>query len=133
MKIWHEVVSEHSMNLRMIGVFKNVQDADKAKDVIEKFTEYALESEGDLNESTSRYGKPLLDLMEKFRVYSIRPGEMEQFMYDVHVDVDGSNVVITTDESEVSAFMKILIDKGAKVEIYSAHDYPEATADNNSE
>lgn len=130
MKVWHEVVSEHSMNLRMIGVFKEVQDADKAKEVIEKFTKYAKDKEGELNESTKRYDKTLIDLMEKYRVYSIGPNEMEQFIYNVSVEVDGSNVVITTDESEVSAFMKILIYKGAKVEVYSAHNYPETTEDN---
>jgi hypothetical protein len=54
---------------------------------------------------------------------------MEQFMFDVSVDIKGSKVVITTDESEVSAFIKVLLDKGAKVEIYSSHDYPEVAED----
>ena len=26
---------------------------------------------------------------------------------------------------DVSAFLKVLLDKGARVEVYSAHDYPD--------
>ncbi len=34
-------------------------------------------------------------------------------------------IILTTNESEVSAFFKLMIEKGAKVEIYSANDYPD--------
>ena len=34
-------------------------------------------------------------------------------------------VIIMTDEVDVSALLKLLLDRGAKVEVYSAHDYPE--------
>lgn len=34
-------------------------------------------------------------------------------------------MILTTDESEVSAFLKVMIQKEAKVEVYSAHDYPD--------
>jgi len=40
--------------------------------------------------------------------------------------VEGDKIILTTEESEVSAFFKLMIIKGAKVEIYSAHDYPDA-------
>ena len=36
--------------------------------------------------------------------------------------VDPNTLVITTDESDVGAFIKIMTDGGAKIEVYSAHD-----------
>jgi hypothetical protein len=133
MKIWHESVSEHSMKLVMIGSFKEVQDADKAKEVIDRFTSYAIEKEHVLGEDIDRFDKSMLSLMESVKIYTLRPAELEQFMYDVHVEVEGSKVVINTDESEISAFMKILIDKGARVEVYSAHDHPDVSKDDGGE
>jgi Family of unknown function (DUF6375) len=59
-------------------------------------------------------------------LYSIGPPELEQFNYDVHVEQKANTLILTTDESEVSAFLKLLIERGAKVEVYSAHDYPDS-------
>ncbi|WP_251259298.1 DUF6375 family protein [Klebsiella michiganensis] len=36
---------------------------------------------------------------------------------------------MTTDEAEVSAFVKLFVEAGAKVEIFSAHDYPSDSSD----
>jgi hypothetical protein len=43
----------------------------------------------------------------------------------VRVETKGNDIVLTTEEIEVSAFLKVLIDHGARVEVYSAHDYPD--------
>ena len=42
-----------------------------------------------------------------------------------YLTAEDDKVVVTTNESDVSAFLKVMIDKGARVEVYSAHDYPE--------
>ena len=55
----------------------------------------------------------------------LRPAELEQFAYDVTVEVEDSQIVVTTDEIDVSAFLTVLIEKGARVEVYSAYAYPE--------
>ena len=65
------------------------------------------------------------DLFKRVDVYSISPAELGQFSYDVSVSVESDHLVVTTDEIDVSAFLKVLLDKGARVEVYSAHDYPE--------
>ncbi|WP_419780286.1 DUF6375 family protein [Maridesulfovibrio sp.] len=133
MKIWHESVSEHSMRLVMIGSFKEVRDADKAKDIIDKFTGYALENDDKLDANTDRYDDALLDLMRNTNTHLIGPSEIEQFMYGVDVGTEGKKIIIQTDESEVSAFMKILINEGARVEVYSGHDYPEVIEEETTE
>ncbi len=65
-------------------------------------------------------------LFLKIYLYTIGPPEVEQFAYDVNVKLDAARIVVTTDESDVSAFLKVLVDHGAsRVEVFSAHFYKE--------
>jgi hypothetical protein len=117
------------MNLVMIGHFKDSGTAAAAKEAIDQLTEYVMaESQAgeiEICGHTDRFSKKLLDLLHELRLYDVGPVELEQFGYDFRVKVDDDKVVLTTDESDVSAFLKVLIDKGARVEVYSAHHYPD--------
>ena len=128
MKIWVGYGSEHSANLVMIGRFEDVGGASQAMRVIEQLTSQVnADIKAGLltvGEPTARYTDAALDLLGRVNVNTIGPAELEQFAYDVTVKVEGNEVVITTDEIDVSAFLKVLIDKGARVEVYSAHDHP---------
>ena len=128
MKIWKGYGSEHSANLVMIGHFKEARDAEETKRLIDQIINWVMQ---DTNESGSdwpprdRFTDTMLEFLMKTNLVSLRPEEIEQFLYDVQVKVDGNKIVITTDEIDVSAFLKVLIEKGARVEMYSAHDYPD--------
>ena len=129
MKIWHQYGSEHSANLVMIGKFKSVSEATKAKEIIDNLTRQVNE---DVDKGTivvgsprERYGEEMLDLMWKLNVHSIGPGELEQFAYDFNVDVENDSVIVTTEEIDISAFLKVLFDQGACIQVYSAHHYPD--------
>lgn len=130
MKIWYGYGSEHSANLVMIGQFKEEDDATKAKEIIDKISAQvnADREAGLLNRArgTDRYTDGMRALLNEIKIYSISPAEFEQFEYDVKVEVINGEVVITTDEIDVSAFLKVLFDRGARVEVYSAHHYPES-------
>ncbi len=123
MKIWNSYGSEHSANLVMIGKFKDAGSAEKAQAVIEEIKEYMMQS-GDDHRDADRYSDGVMELLKRVNFLDVRPGELEQFTYDVSSKVDGDRLIITTDESDVSAFLKLMIDKGARVEVYSAHTYP---------
>lgn len=129
MKIWHGYGSEHSANLVMIGHFKDVGEAQKALKVIELLkdgVQHGVDSgEIVVGDYLSRYSDAIMDLFARGEVHSIGPAELEQFVYDVGVKREGKDVVITTDEIDVSAFLKVMINKGARVEVRSRHDYPE--------
>ncbi len=56
-----------------------------------------------------RYSDNMLALLTKLNLHSIGPGEMEQFAMDINSETKGNDVVVTTDESDVSAFLKLLI------------------------
>ncbi len=129
MKIWYQHGSEHSANLVMIGHFEDATEAAKAKEIIDALTtQVAKDQESGalvLGSPSDRYSNTMLDLLGRLNVASIAPGELEQFAYEVNVKVEGQSVVVTTDELDIAAFLKVLVLRGARVEVYSAHDHPD--------
>ena len=124
MKIWHGYGTDHSMNLVMIGQFKSPQDAKKAKDLIEMLSD-GLKDKVEPGSSRDRFSDEVLPLLREANCNNLSPAELEQFLYGVDIRVEGDKMILTTDESDVSAFLKVMIEKGAKVEVYSAHSYPD--------
>jgi len=130
MKIWRGYGSEHSSNLVMIGRFKTVAGAIEAKRIIERLTEQVradvkagLMEEGD---PPQRFTDHIMELFKEVETYIVAPAELSQFNYEFSVELQGDTVVLTTEEYDVSAFLKILVDGGARVEVFSRHDYPTA-------
>jgi hypothetical protein len=128
MKVWYQHGSEHSANLVMIGHFENVAEATKAKEIIDALARQVAEDQSNgtltVGSPTERYGNEMLDLLARLNV-SIGPQEVEQFAYEVSVEVKGNDLVLTTEELDISAFLKVMFMKGARIEVYSAHDYPD--------
>ena len=126
MKIWYQHGSEHSANLVMIGHFEDATEATKAKEIIDAITTQVLEDQDKgtlvLGSPSERYGKEMLDLLGRLNVM-IGPGELEQFAYEVSVKVEGNKIVLTTEEIDISAFLKVMFNRGARIEIYSAHNH----------
>lgn len=122
MKIWNGYGTEHSANLVMIGHFRNESDADKAKSAIEEIGRY-LNATGETYEGLDSFSEGMLNLLTKLKIYTFHPSEIDQFIYDVKVKCDDNRIVVTTDESDISAFLKILLEHDAKIEVYSAHVY----------
>jgi hypothetical protein len=129
MKIWRGYGSEHSMNLVMIGRFENAGDAARAEEAIEDITaQVSVEVQAGAIEvgerSADTYSDDMRALLSRHGIYTLGSFELEQFAYEVKVVLEGDSVIITSDESDLFAFLKVLIDKGARVEVYSAHHYP---------
>jgi hypothetical protein len=129
MKIWNGFGSEHSANLVMIGRFKETSEAKRVKEIIDRLTEQAMD-EGEMPRFDAalrhqRYSEPMSKLLNEFRIYSVGSIELEQLQYDVSHEVQDNAIIFKTDEIDISVFIKILIDKGARIEIYSAHDFPD--------
>ncbi len=124
MKIWNSYGSEHSMNLVMIGHFKTPEDAKKTHELIEKLSEN-LVGKIEVGEYSNRYGNDVRKILDEANIWNLSPRELEEFLYDHQFERDNDKIILTTEESEVSAFFKLMIEKGARIEIYSAHDYPD--------
>ncbi len=129
MKIWYQHGSEHSANLVMIGHFEDATEATKAKEIIDALTKQVAEDQDKgtlvLGSPSERYGTEMLDLLGRLNVAWFGPIELEQFAYEVTVKVEGSKIVLTTEEIDISAFLKVMFDRGARIEVYSAHNHPD--------
>lgn len=127
MKVWSGYGSEHSMNLKLIGHFAEASEARAAADAIGILTEAATKARdaGELivGEPLERFSEQLLRAMSEVNVYSFGHADVEQLLYEAAVQVDDADVVVTTDEIDVLAYVKVLIGKGARIEIYSMHDF----------
>jgi len=128
-KIWNGYGSEHSMNLVMIGHFKDATAAETALDTIKAATD-AVQKEADagrlvMGEPTDRFTDEMLKAVGDLRLHSVGARELEQFLYDVRAERRGDQVVLETDEVEVQVFVKLLLSQGARIEMYSAHDHPD--------
>jgi hypothetical protein len=129
MKIWYGFGSEHSSNLVMIGCFDDAGDAAKAMNVIERITDQVkVEVDTGLitvGGKTERFSSDMLNILSELNMPVIGTVELEQFAYEATIRVKGNQIVLKTEEIDVSAFMKILVMMGARVEVYSAHDHPD--------
>lgn len=124
MKIWQSYGAEHSMNLVIIGRFKEVADAEEFEDLFNSLTEFLREQKG-FDVDSDRYGNEVLDYLGKKNIYCLSPQQLGLFLYDVSIDQYGNEIRITS-EDDMTGLISLLVNKGAKVEIFSAHDYPES-------
>jgi hypothetical protein len=128
MKIWRSYGSEHSANLVMIGSFESEDDARKSELLFSELNAKANEEHtaGRLKDdwTNTRYSDELLRFLTARNIMDYGFNDAALFLYEHHVRREGTRLILTTEESEVSAFLKLMLKGGAKVEIYSAHDHP---------
>jgi Family of unknown function (DUF6375) len=135
MKIWNGYGSEHSMNLVLIGRFKRAQDAEKVEKDIGRLSAQASKDDSysiSFGEpEDQRFSDDMLSLLRSLNLNTLGPADLSQLVSDHHFKREGDQITVTTDEAEVSAFVKLFIEAGAKVEVFSAHDYPSDSSDAN--
>ena len=128
MKIWNGYGSEHSMNLVLIGKFKRAQDAEKVEKDIGKLSAQASKDDSHTiafdGPADQRFSDEMLSLLGKLNLNTLGPADLGQLLSDHRLKRKDDRITVTTDEAEVSAFVKLFIEAGAKVEVFSAHDYP---------
>lgn len=127
MKIWNSYGSEHSLNLVIIGSFKEEHEAEEFEKFIEKITNFLSEN-SEFDVEADRFDKKTSDFLSKENLFSLTPQQLGHLLYDVHVTRHGKKVRVSSDD-EVNAFISLLIHQGARVEVFSAHNYPEDEKD----
>lgn len=126
MKIWNGYGSEHSMNLVMVGQFKSIEEAEKAKELIEAVTEQIYDKvDCGIDNRPKRFSDEVMEILREKNLYIFGPEELEQFRYENSLDIEGDKLILKTEENDISVFLKLLIHQGAKVQVYSAHDHPD--------
>jgi hypothetical protein len=121
------------MNLVMIGRFREARDAEEARKLMEAIIRQATEEFVsplyDAKPKDHRFSNEMRNILDGAKIYDLSPQEVQQFAFDVRVKDVGSEVTVTTDESDVSGFLKVLLDRGARIEVYSKHDYTDSERD----
>lgn len=135
MKVWNGYGSEHSMNLVLIGKFKRVKDAEDVVSDIAAISELAVKEDAQETQfavpENQRFSDEMLELLMRLNINILGPTDIGQLISDHRLVHEADSIRVMTDEPEVSAFLKLFVDAGAKVEVYSAHDYPSSPAAGN--
>jgi len=122
MKLWTSYGAEHSLNLVIIGSFKEVVDAEEFESLVSSLTEFLM-NDKEFDVDSDRYSRGMLDYLGKKNLHCLSPQQLGQLLYDMNLEREGNKIVISSDD-DLNALTSLLIHKGAKVEAFSAHDYP---------
>ena len=122
MKIWFNYGSEHSMNLVLIGHFKNSLDAKSFVQNVENLKKF-LQENPEYEFNVLNFEPSVEEYLVKEHIAFLSPEQLNQILsYDV-IKNDGAKIEVTSDEF-LDGLIAWMIMKGAKVEIFSLHDYP---------
>ncbi len=130
MKIWNAFGSEHSANIVIIGRFKDTATAEATDVAIEELKHIMRNSENTADKK--RYTPEVTAVLKKIKVNYIAAEELGQFSFDFNAELKGSTIEVTTEEVDVSALIKLFIEQGARVAVFSRHDYPEGDSNKGS-
>lgn len=125
MRIWHSYGSEHSMDLILIGTFETASGAEAAIDRIKalKALAEAEWSDDDWRSQDERMPASLVARLVEMELYEMGRSDVDIYAFEFSARRDGSTVRIRTEESDVQGFLKVLIHLGARVEVFSRHQW----------
>jgi hypothetical protein len=123
-KIWTGYGSEHSTRTNIIGTFKTVEEAEKVESLFKQLQE-KLGGVIEFGDNRTRFDDRLMAILHELGTFMFSPQELEQFIDNYELDADAEQLHLKTDEENISAYIKLMVHHGAKLEIYSDHDYPE--------
>ena len=131
MKIWRGYGSEHSYRLVMIGHFADETAAAVTKDKFDKLTQHiaAQVDAGTFDvgwDTDERMNDSLREALRELGLYSLGLADVGNFAYDFDTELRGDAITLTTDEGEVQGFLKVMIDGGARIEVFSGHHWTDA-------
>lgn len=128
MRIWRSYGSEHSMDLVLIGKFVTVSGAEAAVERMEALkvlAEAEWSDDDDWLRRDQRMPTALRDGLMNLQLYEMGREDVDNYVFEHSIKRNGSTVTVTTEESEVQGFLKVLIRLGARVEVFSRHDWNE--------
>lgn len=123
MKLWFNYGSEHSSDIVLIGHFKKAADAQAFEQDLENLKRFLQES--------PKYQSNILSFDPSIKEYLVReeisflsPEQLDQILSYELLKRDGTKIKVNSDEF-LDGLVSWMITKGAKIEIFSLHDYPE--------
>lgn len=129
MKIWVGFGSEHSAALRMIGHFGSPEDAEVAREQLQKLCDLAVEKFDHERFAENPWAwyldSELRKSLEDLALFGFTPEDLASLVGEHLIDRHGSEIHIRTEETAVGGLIKFMIDRPVRVEVYSAHHFPD--------
>lgn len=125
MRIWRSYGSEHSMDLVLIGTFETPSSAQAAIEQMEALKDLAESewSDDDWRFPDERMPRKIVDELARLELYDMGRSDVDIFAFSHSVARKKETVYIETEETDVQGFLKVLIHLGARVEIFSRHQW----------
>lgn len=121
MKIWKSFSCEHSAKLRIIGKFKSAKDAQEAAESFNRLLKVEeREPKGD-----RIYSDEIAEVCREYNLGWLSEHDPQQLDFFDEIKAIGDRIEVKTDEVEIQVLLKVLLQRGARVELYSGHAYPE--------
>lgn len=130
MKIWSGYGSEHSAKLVMIGHFADLTKLRATQDKFKRLAEQvrAEEEAGTMDlgwDADERFSDTMRAVLAELNLYELSPADVENLVYEYDIETSGTTMTLSTDELDVQGFLKLLLDGGARIEVFSKHDWAE--------
>lgn len=115
------------MDLVLVGTFETVVGAEAAIEKMEALRTLADSewSDDDWSRQDERMPGSLMDALLELKLYYMGRSDVDIYAFEHTVERRDSTVRVRTEESEVQGFLKVLIHLGARVEVFSRHDWDE--------
>lgn len=123
MKIWFNYGSEHSLNIVLIGHFKKAVDAKAFEQDLENLKQF-LQENPKYEFNILNFDSSTKEYLAREQIAFLSPEQLDQILSYEVLKRDGAKIEVTSDEL-LDGLVSWMVMKGAKVEIFSLHDYPE--------
>lgn len=119
MKIWKSFAGEHSAKLKIIGTFKTAEDANKAA----AFYNELIDVEDKTKIGNQYFSDEVMKVLNKYDMHSLGENDPQEADFFSKFEPVGNKIEVLTDELDIQSIIKTFIRWGAKIELYSRHDY----------
>ena len=131
MKIWYGYASDHSAAIVMIGEFKTEEDAEQVYELINTLSENASSdsAEGllDFWGRNEQYSEETEKRLRELKLHNLSPSDIGDFAFlNPSIEKSGAVLRFWTNDVEIGGFVKLMVDRGAKVQVYSTNSYPDS-------
>lgn len=127
MKIWTSYSSEHSSRIRIIGRFKTKDELESFKDSFEQMKQLVADNLDECFNESDKFPIQILDQLGHDMIDhsgTIAAHDLLDFANEMSTEFEDKTVVIKSNESNWAGVIKMLVEAGAKIEMFSEHAYP---------
>lgn len=115
------------MDLVLIGRFETASAAEAAEERMKALKTLAEAEwrDDDWRGPFERMPDAILEELIKLNLTTMGRHDVDNYAFEHSLERSGSMVRIATEESEIQGFLKVLLQLGARVEVFSRHEWNE--------